>query len=255
MKQDRHDRQAPLKNDSPTPENTGPCLSARTRTQTEWDALTPVEVALFNRNVVCQTYKAGRVIFGQGNRCKGLYLVERGLVAVRKVDETGQSAIVRLAHQGDTLGYRPLLAKENHRATAEIIQDSRICFVDATTMHRLLFSNPQLGMRFLEHTAHALGEAEERLFQVAALSVRTRIIHLLILLRSNYGTTTSDGTLFLDLPMTWRDLADMVGARPESVSRTLRQIQDDGLIRLSGRTVRIKHVERLVDELHYNLHH
>ncbi len=244
-----------MKTDNPAREKTGPCLSARIRTQTEWDALTPVEIALFNRNVVCKTYKPGSVIFGQGNRCKGLYLVERGLVAVRKVDEKGQSAIVRLAHQGDTLGYRPLLAKENHRATAEVIQEARICFVNAATMHRLLFSNPQLGMRFLEHTAQALGEAEERLFQVAALSVRTRIIHLLILLRDHYGTTTSDGTLFLELPMTWRDLADMIGARPESVSRTLRQIQEDGLIRLSGRTVRIKHIDRLVDELHYNLHH
>ncbi len=240
----------PLKHDTAEP-----CLDARIRTKNEWDALTPAEIGLFNRNVVCRTYDAGRVIFGQGDQCRGLYIVERGLVAVRKVDENGLSAIVRLAHQGDTLGYRPLLAKENHRATAEVIKDSRICFADAPIMHRLLLSNPQLGMRFLEHTAQALGEAEERLFQVAALSVRTRIIHILILLRSHYGKTTSDGTLYLDMPMSWRDLADMIGARPESVSRTLRDIKDDGLINLNGRKVRIDRVDRLVDELHHSVHH
>ena len=231
------------------------CLDARLRTLTEWDALTPAEIGLFNRNVVCRSYDAGRVIFGQGDKCKGLYLVESGLVAVRKIDENGLSAIVRLAHQGDSLGYRPLLAKEDHRATAEVIKDARICFVNASTMHRLLLSNPQLGMRFLEHTAQALGEAEERMFQVAALSVRTRIIHILILLRNHYGRTTSDGTLFLDLPISRRDLADMVGARPESVSRILRAINDDGLINLSGRKVRIDRMDRLVDELHHDLHH
>jgi len=231
-----------------------PCHNARSHTKTEWDALTPDQIDLFNRNVVCWTYKAGQVVFGQGDPCKGLYFIEDGLVAVRKTDDEGQSVIVRLAHKGDTLGYRPLLANENHRATAEVIMDARICFIDAPTMRGFLLSNPKLGMRFLEHTAQALGEAEERLFQIAALSVRTRIIHLLILLRDHYGTTTSDGTLFVELPMTRRDLAEMIGARPESVSRALRDIQDDGLLDLSGRTVRVDHVDRLIDELHHNLH-
>ncbi len=231
-----------------------PCLSARIRTKTEWDALTPDEIDLFNRKVVCRTYPAGQVIFVQGDPCKGLYFIEDGLIAARKVDEEGQSAIVRLAYQGDTLGYRPLLAKENHRATAEVIKDAKICFIGAPTMHRLLRSNPRLGMLFLEHIAQALGEAEERLFQVAALSVRTRIIHLVVLLRDHYGTTTSDGTLFVELPMTRRDLAEMIGARPESVSRALRDIQDDGLMDLSGRTVRVDQIDRLIDELHHGLH-
>lgn len=232
-----------------------PCLVARMHTKSEWEALLPEQIELFNRTVVCRTYRAGQVVFLQGDECRGLYLVEDGLVAVRKTNEDGQSAIVRLAYEGDTLGYRPLLAKENHRATAEVINESKICFIDASTMWSFLLHNPQLGMRFLEHTAQALGEAEDRLFQVAALSVRTRIIHLLVLLHDHYGTTDSDGTLFVELPMTRRDLAEMIGARPESVSRAFRDIQDDGLVDLSGRTVRVDKMERLVDELHDNLHH
>ena len=230
-----------------------PCLNARIRTKTEWDALTPDEIETFNRNVVCRTYLPGQVIFLQDDACRGLYVIEEGLVAVRKVDDQGQSAIVRLAYQGDTLGYRPLLAGENHRASAEIVQETRACFIDAAVMRSFLLSNPKLGMRFLEHTAQALGGAEERLFQVAALSVRTRIIHLLILLRDHYGTMDRDGTLLVKLPMTRRDLADMIGARPESVSRALRDIQNDGILHLSGRTVRIDQVDRLVDELHHSL--
>lgn len=232
---------------------TPPCLRERIRSNSEWNALTLDELDLFNRNVVCRTYPAGQMIFMQGDPCKGLYLVERGLVAVRKVDDEGQSAIVRLAYQGNTLGYRPFLAKGNHRASAEVIETANICFIDAKTMHGLLISNPQLGVKFLEHTARALGEAEERLFQIAALSVRTRIIHLLVLLRDRYGTTTSDGTLFVELPMTRRDLAEMIGARPESVSRALRDIQKEGLLDMSGRTVRVNQVDRLIDELHQDL--
>jgi len=117
-------------------------------------------------------------------------------------------------------------------------------------MHSLLLNNPTLGMRFLELTAQTLGGAEARLFQVAALSVRTRIIHILILLRDHYGKMADDGALFLDLPMSRRDLADMIGARPESVSRNMRELMNDGLISLAGRTVQIDRPELLVDELH-----
>lgn len=231
-----------------------PCLGARLRSETEWGALTPDQIAQFNRKVVCRTYNEGQVIFVQGDPCQGLYFIDDGLVAVRKVGDDGRSVIVRLAYQGDTLGYRPLLSNEDHRATAEVINESRICFIDAPTMRGFLLGNPKLGVKFLEHTAQALGAAEERLFQVAALSVRARIIHLLILLRDHYGTTTSDGTLFVELPMTRNDLAEMIGARPESVSRALRGIQDDGLLNLSGRTVRVNQVDRLINELHQNLH-
>lgn len=239
----------------PEPDPAAPCILARIRAQSEWAALEPEQIELFNRTVICRTYKPGQIVFMQGDECKGLYLVEDGLVAVRKVNQDGQSAIVRLAYQGDTLGYRPLLAKENHRATAEVINIAKICFINAVTMRGFLRQNPSLGMRFLEHTAQALGEAEDRLFQVAALSVRTRIIHLLVLLGDHYGKTTSDGTLVVELPMTRRDLAEMIGARPESVSRAFRDIQDDGLLDLSGRTVRVDQMDRLVDELHHNLYH
>lgn len=232
-----------------------PCLNPDFLTKVIWDALTPDEVDKFNRNVICRTYKAGQTIFSQDDPCKGLYLIEDGLVAIRMTDDEGQSAIVRLVHRGDSLGYRPLLARENHRATAEVIKNARICSIDAKTVRGFLNNNPELSTRFLAHIAHALGEAEERLFQVAAQSLRTRIIHLLFLLSDHYGETTSDGTLFVELPMTRRGLAEMVGARPESVSRTLLEMQDDGLLKLSGRTVRVDQFDRLVDELHHTFLH
>ena len=93
------------------------------------------------------------------------------------------------------------------------------------------------------------------MFHVAALSVRTRIVHLLILLSERHGWTTGDGILFIELPMTRRDLADMVGARHESVTRALRDMQSEGLLNLCGRRVYVDRFDRLVDELHEGLRH
>ncbi len=132
-------------------------------------------------------------------------------------------------------------------------KDAKVCFVEAKIMWQLLSNNPQLGMRFLERTAKALGELEERFFEVAALSVRVRLVHLLILLRDRCGSIAADGTLVLDLPLSRRDLASMIGTTPESVSRAFHDLKDDGLARSSGRHIHVPHYDLLVDELHSNI--
>jgi len=228
-------------------------LKCKVDEESEWCTLNAEEVALFNAAVVCRSYKAGETIFMQDDPCKGLYIVESGMIAVRKIDSEGRTAVIRLGYPGDSLGYRPLLAKENHRASAEVTKDSRVCFVDAKTTWQLISTNHQLGLRFLERTAKALGEVESRFFEVAALSVRVRLVHLLILLRDKCGSISADGTLVLELPLTRQDMASMIGARPESVSRAFHELKADGLARSSGRQVHVTHYDRLIEELHSNI--
>jgi CRP/FNR family transcriptional regulator len=230
-----------------------PELKCKVEEDSEWRTLSADQVKLFNKAVICRSYKAGETIFMQGDPCKGLYIIESGMIAVRKMDSEGRTAVIRLGYPGDSLGYRPLLAREDHRASAEVTKDSRVCFINAKTMWELILSNPDLGLRFLERTAKALGEVESRFFEVAALSVRVRLVHLLILLRDKCGSVTEDGTLVLELPLTRQDLASMIGARPESVSRAFHELKKDGLARSSGRQVHVTQYARLIEELHSNI--
>lgn len=228
-------------------------LGIEGETTSEWDVLADEEIVLFNTNASHRTYSAGETIFIQDDICKGLYIIESGLVAVRKMDDEGRSVVIRLGYPGDTLGYRPLLAKEHHRASAEVTKETRICFIDAKTTRELALSNPDLGMGFLERTVKALGEVEERFFEVAVQSVRVRLVHLLILLRDKCGRFASDGTLILELPLTRQDLASMIGARPESVSRAFLELKKDGLAESSGREIHVTQYDRLIEELHTNM--
>ena len=230
-----------------------PLLKFAIDPDSEWNTLSSKEKLLFNEKVKCRKYKPGETIFMQDDPCKGLYIIQNGLVAVRKMDEEGRSVVIRLGYPGDTLGYRPMLASENHRAYAEVAKEANVCFINAKTMRKFLSSNPQLGLRFLERTAKALGEVEERFFEVAALSVRVRLVHLLLLLRDKCGRFSADGTLVLDLPLTRQDLASMIGARPESVSRAFSELKEDGLAQSSGRQVHVTQYERLKEELHSNI--
>jgi len=225
------------------------CLTANYTEGTEWSVLSAEEVRLFNDNVICKAWKVGETIFYEGDACKGLYFVESGLIGVRKTDAEGSHVLLRLANPGDTLGYRPLIAGENHRAGAEILQDAKVCFLPIKIMRQLLISNPELGAGFLKRTARALGAADERFFESVTLSARIRFIHLLMVLRERCGHIVEDGSLHMELPLTRRDIASMLGIRAESLSRLVHEIEADGFIHFSGSQVTVANPNSLLSEL------
>ena len=235
------------------PRGTALCIDNRIRRNTVWASLTADEIDLFNRQVICRIYTRGETVFVEGDPCKGLYFIEAGLVGIRKIDQDGHSALVRLASRDDTMGYRPFLACQAHRASAEVIEDARICFVDAPTVRKFLQDNHELGHRFLKQTAQALGEAEERLFKMAVLNVDIRFIHLLLLYHDQWGLQSESGSITIRLPITRDDLAAMIGAHPDSVTRALRQLESKGLMRVDGRLIHIDEFDLLADQLHLDL--
>ena len=239
------------------PKTTGlaPCINNKIRRNTLWATLTDEEVDLFNQKVICREYTLGETIFREGDNCKGLYFVESGLVGAQKINIDGNATLVRIASKGDTLGYRPFLAKQTHRAEAVIIEDARICFINAGTVRIILQKNHELGLRFLERTARVLGEAEERIFEMATLSLDVRVIHLLVLYHDQWGKHLEDGSVSINLPVSREDFASMIGAHPGSLSRAIRQLESKGLIQVDGRYIRINDFDLIAEQLHTDLIH
>ncbi|MBL6933420.1 MAG: Crp/Fnr family transcriptional regulator [Rhodospirillales bacterium] len=237
------------------PVGLAPCIDNKIRKNTVWATLTKEEVDLFNRKVICREYTPGDMIFMEGDDCKGLYFVESGLVGVRKIDVDGNATLVRLANKGDTLGYRPFLARQSHRASADVIEDARVCFINAKTVRKVLHKNHELGLQFLERTARVLGDVEERLYEMSALNVDTRFVHLLILYHDQWGRHMEDGSVNITLPLTRDDLASMIGAHPDSVTRAIRNLETKGIVQVDGRLIHIQDFEELADHLHTELVH
>lgn len=216
----------------------------------EWQALDKSEIDFLNANKICTRYDCGQILFNEGDKCLGIYCILSGLVGIRKMDANGNSILLgRIGYAGTKLGYRPLLAKEPHRATAEALEESVVCFIDAATVHRLMGINPEVGLNFLISVTKALGYAEEDFFQNAALSLRAQLIRQLLVFKGRYGKKSPDGTIRVDLPLSRGDMAAMFGVRLESLSRAIRGLREDGLVHFSGRTAHILEVQELVNEM------
>jgi|TARA_Y100000310_G_scaffold229967_1_gene232393 CRP-like cAMP-binding protein len=224
------------------------CIDSQFMESPEWSALTESEVKILEKAVVCRKHELGDVIFYEGDACHGTYFIKSGLVGIRKADIEGDSTLLKIAQPGDTLGYRPLLAEQNHRASAEVLKPSHICFINRATVRLLMRSNPNLGLNFLKRAAIELGEFEERFHESVTLSVRARFAHLLIALQDKYGHAGEDGSLVLELPVSRADLAAMLGVRRESVSRVIHELEREGLTHFIDRSVQVPDLDSLIDE-------
>jgi CRP-like cAMP-binding protein len=227
----------------------GRCFPNDILERSEWRVLGPEELAELCAKAVCRVYQPGETVFYEGDACRGVYFISEGLVGVRKEDPEGNSVLLHLAADGDTLGYRPFLAGDCHRASAEVLRASKISFFDAETIRNLLRENPELGIEFLRRATRELGIAEARFYEAVRLNLRTRVAHLLLLFKDRYATVEEDGRILLDLPISRQDMAAMIGVRAESLSRTIRNLADDGLIDVSGHRAWILDIDRLIAEV------
>jgi len=203
---------------------------------------------LLARGLSRREYGSGEVIFAQGDANTGVYCVSSGAVAIRRLDAHGNSVLLGLAYPGDTIGYRSFLAGSAHRTSAEALGPSYVCHIARDTVAALLEAAPSVGLHFLKRSIGELEHAHDKLFRQATLSNRDQLVHLLLILVTRHGRRLESGAQVIELPVSRRDLASMIGTRHETISRIIGRLEIDGIAYFSGRQVTIPNVETLRTE-------
>jgi CRP/FNR family transcriptional regulator len=219
------------------------------RQRNEWRVLAEEDVKLLAQARKSRRYRAGEVIFTAGEPSYGIYCIVSGATAMRRIDPEGNTVLIQISYPGDTLGYRGLLLGERRRFSAEALGPSRVCFIDQHVVKTLMERNPALGLQFLRRINTDLDDAHNKLVQNATLSNRDKFVHLLVNLMNRHGRPAPDGSHVINLPISRRDMASMIGARHETLSRIISRLEEDGVARFSGRTVCVNRPHSLMKEI------
>jgi CRP/FNR family transcriptional regulator, polysaccharide utilization system transcription regulator len=193
----------------------------------------------------CRTYSRGEIIFYAGDRPLDLFCVQKGMVKIYRVGSDGREQIVRLAAPGDVVGYRSLIGGESYAAFAAAIEDVEICHIPRDLFLSLLAEQPALAANIMALLAGELRIAEERIVDMAQKPVRERLAETLLLMKSSYGVD-ADGTT-LSIRLTRIELSSFIGTAPETVSRALAVMKEEGIIEMEGRRIMITDHDALVE--------
>ncbi len=201
-------------------------------------------------NKSCVLYKKGQTLFYEGTRPLGLYCIKSGKVKVFKMGSQGKEQILRLSGPGEFLGYRALLGEEQYAASAEVLEDSSVCFIPKSDFFSVLNGNTTFFSSMVKSLAHELGVQEEKVLDLSQKSVRERLAGNLLMLKESYGLDGTDESVLLDIAISREDLANIVGTATETVIRLLSEFKGDKLISFEGKKISIldaKGLARIAD--------
>lgn len=228
------------------------CLACPVRSRSDWSTLPQREAMVIDRMKRPRRLPAGAVLFAQGRPNTGVYCIRRGLVGLRMTHENGTDALVGLGWAGQTLGARAFLRNSEHRTTAIALIETEVCTIERRDALRLTVEAPTAHMALVGRCLAAMDEAQAGLLENAALSNRHRLS--ILLLRLAYSglpqvvAPLASGGVALSLPIARGDLAGMLGVQPETLSRIIARLRQEGLLRLRGRVIELPSLRALAGE-------
>ena len=209
-----------------------------------FNGLNEEDLSRINNHKTCIQYKKGQNIFYEGTRPMGLYCMNGGKVKVYKNNSQGKEYILYIAKPGDFLGYRALLSEEFYAASATVMEDAKICFIQREDFFEVLQKNPAFMKKVVKAICHEMGIMEEKMAELAHKSVRERLAANLLMLKETYGME-GEGSELIDITLSREDLASIVGTATETVIRLLSEFKNDGLISFEGKKIRVLDPKKL----------
>ena len=190
-------------------------------------------------------YRPRQILFGEGNRAEGLYLVCQGRVKLYQSDRFGRERVLEIADRGSIVGELPLESSQTLSASAEAIEESQICFVSKEQLVPLIEKHPEVGVRLIEALSRELSTARRKVRDLVFKDAGTRLAGVLVDLARDEGAREGEGEVQLRLDFTRAELAQRIGVSTETAIRLLRKLANRGVFDVQGRDLKIPDLARL----------
>ena len=179
----------------------------------------------------------GTIIFRQGDPAHGHYFLCAGAVKLVKVLHTGDQIIIDVLEPFSFLSLIQERRGEGHRCTAVTLAErSEVAHIGERELLSLFSRYPSLGFAVARYFSQRLRLAG-RLLACIRLPVRDRLIAYLA---SRISTAPPAGKRpMIDLRLSRQDFAEVIQTTPETLSRTFRQLEKEGVLRTRGSVVEV----------------
>ncbi len=178
---------------------------------------------------VAKSYEKGDTIFSEGDASDYLFTISSGRVKVVKMIPSGKEVILEIFGPGDPVGAVVAYEGRPYPASAVAVERTVCILVRRTDFFALLERYPSLVRGFLVGMALRIVELTRRIPEVAGGRVETRFAHLFLKLSDRMGRTERGG-VFIPMPLSRQDLADLTGTTIETCIRIMSRWGKESLV-------------------------
>lgn len=212
-----------------------------------FSGLTDGELDFLAQRAVPRHYAAGATVFGEGEPCAGLYVVESGHIRIFKSSAGGREQVLSVDGPGSSVAELPVFDGGNYPASVAAVDDATLLFVSKQDFQALCLAHPQVALKVLRIVGARLRRLVGIIEELSFTTVRHRLASFLLKRAHKEGKHTNEG-IEVPLPASNQELASQIGTVRELVSRNLSRLQAEGVLRIDGRNVLIRDEKALEAE-------
>lgn len=190
----------------------------------------------------------GETLFRTGSQLQALYVAREGAFKTTALAEDGSVQVIGFHLPGELMGL-DALGGGRHRCEAEALEPAQVCEVPFSDLGRVAAEIPSLQQQLLRVIGQSMGRDQDHLEMMGRRHANERVALFLHSLSERLRALGRDPQSFT-LPMSREDIASYLGMVIETVSRTFGRLQDDGIVHVRGRKLKILDFQRLEQLVH-----
>lgn len=194
------------------------------------------ELQILAARTVRKLFRAGELLFSEGEPCSGLHIISKGKVRIFKTSVNGREQVLAVNVPGESVAELPVFDGGPYPASAAATEDTEIAFISRRDFHAYCVEHPEVPLKVLSVVGARLRRLVGIIEELSFTTIRERLIVLLVKLAQTEGKKTDRGIEFL-LPSTHQELASQLGTVRELISRNLMRLQAEGLLDVDARQI------------------
>lgn len=218
------------------------CTTCQNLALSSFCTLKKDELSNLNHHKVTHRVKKNQIIFHEGDAAKGLHCVHQGKIKLYKTLNDGTAQILRIAKDGELIGYRGLLGDGRYIATGVAIEESVVCFIPKERIFELIHNNIKFTMELMSRFAEDLSMAENKSVSFVQKDTRARLAEALLLLEKSFGINANGQ---INIVLTREDIASIAGMATETAVRVLKEWEEEHIVLLEKKFIKINNANKL----------
>jgi CRP/FNR family cyclic AMP-dependent transcriptional regulator len=193
-------------------------------------------IARFLEHCHRRTYPAKTVLINAGDYSDELYYLIKGSVSVLIEDDSGREIVLAYLNEGDFFGEMGMF-DEKHERTAWVRTRTRceVAQISYDKLRALTMEYPEIMLAMLSQLALRLRDTSRKVSDLAFTDVAGRVARALLdLCKQPDAMTHPDG---MQIRITRQELSRIVGCSREMVGRVLKNLEEQSLIGVKGKTI------------------
>jgi CRP/FNR family transcriptional regulator, dissimilatory nitrate respiration regulator len=194
------------------------------------------KIRLLTAQATCKKFKPGEMVIGEADPIRSFYVVVAGQLKLYRSSAEGKEQTLQLLGPGDPFGLCTAFATDSFPASAMAIVDSDVLLIPGSVMEEIARQEPALLFNIIRILSQRLKDSMTIIESLALKEIPGRLASFL---RHLLPKDASDKKTAVELTISQRELAKILGATPEALSRALRKMANEGILSTAGRVITI----------------